>query len=197
MRAAVARCLAELAGLAEPAVAAGAAAGSCAVEVVPAGSDGLQLVASRLAGHCADMLLLHGESGSELLHDLDRAEASGLVGPGCLIVVDRMLRPGAPGLLWRLHSQPGYEVEVVPVAMADGGEDWTVLATCLAPQENGGPPRPAPPPPPPELAALAAEADALGRRRGAGAEASRASARLAQRTRAVFAAAGLAPRAVQ
>ncbi|CAE8627152.1 unnamed protein product [Polarella glacialis] len=121
--------------------------------------------------HSVDLLLLRGGAEARYLSELGRVEALGLLAPGCVVLADHVLRPGAPRFLWRMSALPGYRIDVIEV-MEPGlgrGEDWMALCTALSPDSDARAleERPSSREAPAELASLTAESERLWRRRQA------------------------------
>merc|ERR1711957_48681 len=121
VRSAVAQNLCELAGLSQSVL---FLVGASCLECLPA--------AARAVGS-VDFALLHHAPGSELLSAMEYGESLGLINEKCTVLVDHMLLPGMPALLWRLSLQPSYEMELVAIQHAgsiqgeDEVEDWMAL----------------------------------------------------------------------
>ncbi|CAJ1452103.1 unnamed protein product [Effrenium voratum] len=140
-RVAVARCLAEVAGI--------AGSWQC---VLGDAEDALPELLATSGCSSIDVLLLHGGSEEHYLNELRRVEELGLFTSGC-VLADHMLY-GSPRFLQEMSSSRKYRLELVEVASATG-EDWMALCAVQAILEDCEPESVAPL----GLASLTAEAE--------------------------------------
>jgi len=136
------------------------------VVVAPA-HESVAAASRRLKVHAVDLFVLRGGGAFRPLEDLRKAEEAGLVGTGCLVVVLNALQPGAPRLIWHMHTSPRYALRLQRCAGTHRGGDWIAVSDVLSDRvadgqedinDQGAPTSF------PELASLAAESDACWRR---------------------------------
>ncbi|CAJ1383487.1 unnamed protein product [Effrenium voratum] len=78
------------------------------------------------------------QRGTRFHTDLWMLEAESLLKPGCAVLADNVLKPGAPHFLWYLQHSPKYDFRVVSLRefAADRIEDWMAVALFKGREES-------------------------------------------------------------
>lgn len=98
----------------------------------------MEKVLQRRGAGCVDLLVLHG-GGEAQLEDFRRAEDLHLLSQGCQLLSVGVMLPGAPRLLWHLHSQSAYVLELLEVKHEADSRDnkgWVASCRCRGRQKQ-------------------------------------------------------------
>eukprot|EP00929_Paragymnodinium_shiwhaense_P019633 TRINITY_DN13321_c0_g1_i1.p1 TRINITY_DN13321_c0_g1~~TRINITY_DN13321_c0_g1_i1.p1 ORF type:complete len:971 (-),score=216.78 TRINITY_DN13321_c0_g1_i1:742-3654(-) len=92
----------------------------------------IPLLAEVCGGQTIDAVFMD-QKGTRFHIDLDAMEERRLLSPGCAIVADNVLKPGAPHFLWRLQHSERYSLTVVSLRefAAETVEDWMSVAKII------------------------------------------------------------------
>ncbi|OLP86504.1 Hemicentin-1 [Symbiodinium microadriaticum] len=98
----------------------------------------MEKVLQRRGAGCVDLLVLHG-GGEAQLEDFRRAEDLHLLSQGCQLLSVGVMLPGAPRLLWHLHAQSAYVLELLEVKHEADSRDnkgWVASCRCRGRQKQ-------------------------------------------------------------
>lgn len=91
--------------------------------------DSLSVLSACLHGRLADLLLLHNATGSRLLENFSWAADLGILGCGSALMIEGILQPGTPELLWGLirHGRDALSLVELVEVHAELGLDWMLV----------------------------------------------------------------------